>query len=57
MPVEEWEKKVGKRLEEGLYRGLLRRGKPQQQDMGVGAGCALSEMHRQMELAKGVSGF
>lgn len=57
MPVEEWEKKAGKRLEEGLYRGLLRRGKPQQQDMGVGAGCALSEMHRQMELAKGVSGF
>ncbi|MEM4357689.1 MAG: hypothetical protein QXR25_07805, partial [Candidatus Nitrosocaldus sp.] len=56
MPVEEWEKRSGKRLEEGLYRGLLRRSKPQQQQ-DMGAGCALSEMHRQMELAKGVKGF
>ncbi len=52
--VEEWEKKTGKRLEEGLYRGLLRRGKPQ---VEIGSGCALSEMHRQLELAQGLKGF
>jgi 7,8-dihydro-6-hydroxymethylpterin dimethyltransferase len=51
--VEEWERKSGKKLEEGLYRGLLRRGKPQM-DMGS---CALSEMHRSIELAQGVKGF
>ncbi len=51
--VEEWEKKSGKKLEEGLYRGLLRRGKPQM-DM---SSCALSEMHRSIELAQGVKGF
>ncbi len=51
--VEEWEKKSGKKLEEGLYRGLLRRGKPQ---MDIGS-CALSEMHRSIELAQGVKGF
>jgi uncharacterized radical SAM superfamily Fe-S cluster-containing enzyme len=52
--VEEWERKTGKRLEEGLYRGLLRRGKPH---ADMGAGCALSEMHKQLELAQGVKGF
>ncbi len=51
--VEEWEGKSGKKLEEGLYRGLLRRGKPQM-DMGS---CALSEMHRSIELSQGVKGF
>jgi uncharacterized radical SAM superfamily Fe-S cluster-containing enzyme len=27
IPVEEWEKRTGKKLEDGLYRGTLRRGK------------------------------
>jgi len=50
-PVEEWEQKNGQKLEEGLYRGLLRRGKPQSE-----FGCAMSEMHRQSELAQGLTG-
>jgi uncharacterized radical SAM superfamily Fe-S cluster-containing enzyme len=41
IPVEEWEKAHGQTLEAGLYRGLMRRGKPEAQ-----MGCALSEMHR-----------
>jgi hypothetical protein len=39
--VEEWEKAHGQTLEAGLYRGLMRRGKPEAQ-----MGCALSEMHK-----------
>jgi uncharacterized radical SAM superfamily Fe-S cluster-containing enzyme len=35
MPIEEWEKKNGKKLEDGLYRGTLRRG-------GHVAGCGCS---------------
>ena len=34
-------KKHGQTLEAGLYRGLMRRGKPEAQ-----MGCALSEMHK-----------
>ncbi len=41
IPVEEWEKAHGQTLEAGLYRGLMRRGKPEAQ-----MGCALSEMHK-----------
>jgi uncharacterized radical SAM superfamily Fe-S cluster-containing enzyme len=41
IPVEEWEKAHGQTLEAGLYRGLMRRGKPESQ-----MGCAMSEMHR-----------
>ena len=41
IPVEEWEKSHGQTLEAGLYRGLMRRGKPEAE-----MGCALSEMHR-----------
>ena len=35
VPVEEWERRHGKRLEDGLYRGVLRRGKHH-----AGCGCA-----------------
>ena len=41
IPVEEWEKAHGQTLEAGLYRGLMRRGKPEAE-----MGCALSEMHK-----------
>ena len=41
IPVEEWEKAHGQTLEAGLYRGLMRRGKPEAQ-----MGCAVSEMHK-----------
>ena len=37
MPIEAWEKKVGRKLEDGLYRGTLRRGH------AAGCGCALGE--------------
>ena len=50
-PVEEWEKANGQKLEEGLYRGLLRRGKPQSE-----FGCAMSEMHKSMEIGTGLTG-
>jgi 7,8-dihydro-6-hydroxymethylpterin dimethyltransferase len=46
IPVEEWEKAHGQTLEAGLYRGLMRRGKPEAQ-----MGCALSEMHRDAAMA------
>ena len=38
MPIEAWEKKVGRKLEDGLYRGTLRRG-----GHVAGCGCALGE--------------
>jgi hypothetical protein len=38
MPVEAWEKKNGRKLEDGLYRGTLRRG-----GHVAGCGCALGE--------------
>jgi hypothetical protein len=38
MPIEAWEKKVGRKLEDGLYRGTLRRG-----GHAAGCGCALGE--------------
>ena len=41
IPVEEWEKAHGQTLEAGLYRGLMRKGKPEAE-----MGCALSEMHK-----------
>lgn len=41
IPVEEWEKAHGQTLEAGLYRGLMRRGKPEAE-----MGCAMSEMHK-----------
>jgi len=41
IPVEEWEKAHGQTLEAGLYRGLMRRDKPEAQ-----MGCAVSEMHK-----------
>lgn len=41
IPVEEWEKAHGQTLEAGLYRGIMRRGKPEAQ-----MGCAMSEMHK-----------
>ena len=41
IPVEDWEKAHGQTLEAGLYRGLMRRGKPEAQ-----MGCAVSEMHK-----------
>ncbi len=50
--IEEWEKANNTKLEAGLYRGTLRRG-----SMLNGASCALSEMHRQAELSKGISGL
>jgi uncharacterized radical SAM superfamily Fe-S cluster-containing enzyme len=50
-PVEEWEKVNGQKLEEGLYRGLLRRGKPQSE-----FGCAMSEMHKSIEIGTALTG-
>ncbi len=41
IPVEEWEQAHGQTLEAGLYRGLMRRGKPEAE-----MGCAMSEMHK-----------
>jgi tetraether lipid synthase len=41
IPVEEWEKAHGQTLEAGLYRGLMRKGKPEAE-----MGCAMSEMHK-----------
>ncbi len=41
IPVEEWEKAHGQTLEAGLYRGIMRKGKPEAQ-----MGCAMSEMHK-----------
>jgi uncharacterized radical SAM superfamily Fe-S cluster-containing enzyme len=38
MPVEAWEAKTGKKLEDGLYRGTLRRGKH-----AAGCGCPAGE--------------
>ncbi|MEM0120092.1 MAG: radical SAM protein [Thermoprotei archaeon] len=38
-PIEEWEKKTGRTLEQGLYRGTLRRGKKP-----VAAGCAVGAL-------------
>src|SRR5205085_11306354 len=38
MPIEAWEAKVGKKLEDGLYRGTLRRG-----GHAAGCGCAVGE--------------
>jgi hypothetical protein len=38
MSIEAWEKKVGRKLEDGLYRGTLRRG-----GHVAGCGCALGE--------------
>jgi hypothetical protein len=38
MPIEEWEAKTGKRLEDDLYRGTLRRG-----SHAAGCGCAVGE--------------
>jgi uncharacterized radical SAM superfamily Fe-S cluster-containing enzyme len=62
IPVEEWEKAHGQTLEAGLYRGLMRKGKPEAE-----MGCALSEMHksasesspddhRSVELRNGMAG-
>lgn len=42
IPVEEWEKAHGQTLEAGLYRGIMRKGKPEAQ-----MGCAMSEMHKE----------
>ena len=36
MPIEAWEAKDGRKLEDGLYRGTLRRG-----GHAAGCGCAL----------------
>ena len=38
--VEEWEQREGVKLEDGLYRGLMRRGKGDE----LAAGCAKSQM-------------
>jgi len=42
MPVEEWEKQAGEKLEDKLYRGTLRRGKAKEHDT---AGCATQQVH------------
>jgi uncharacterized radical SAM superfamily Fe-S cluster-containing enzyme len=39
IPVEEWEKKTGRKLEDGLYRGTLRRG-----GHAPGCGCSAGEI-------------
>ena len=41
MPVEEWEKKVGEKLEDKLYRGTLRRGATKHDT----AACATQQVH------------
>jgi hypothetical protein len=38
--VEEWEEREGVKLEDGLYRGLMRRGAGDE----LAAGCAKSQM-------------
>lgn len=38
MPIEAWEKKAGRKLEDGLYRGTLRRG-----GHATGCGCTLGD--------------
>ena len=47
--VEEWEQREGVKLEDGLYRGLMRRGAGDE----LAAGCAKSEMFHQAEQAMG----
>jgi uncharacterized radical SAM superfamily Fe-S cluster-containing enzyme len=49
IPVEEWERTQGHTLEAGLYRGLMRRGKPEAE-----MGCAMSEMHKAAAESAGI---
>jgi hypothetical protein len=44
LPIEAWEAKNGKKLEDGLYRGTLRRG-----GHHAGCGCAVGEQGEQGE--------
>ena len=45
--VEEWEEQQGEKLEDGLYRGLMRRGAGDE----LAAGCAKSQMFHDAEQA------
>ena len=45
LPVEEWEKQTGEKLEDKLYRGTLRRGKNAKHDEKEQAACASSNVH------------
>ena len=45
--VEEWEEQQGEKLEDGLYRGLMRRGAGDD----LAAGCAKSQMFHDAEQA------
>jgi len=45
--VEEWEEREGVKLEDGLYRGLMRRGAGDE----LAAGCAKSQMFHDAEQA------
>jgi Predicted Fe-S oxidoreductases len=50
IPVEEWEKKTGKTLEQGLYRGTLRRGQKAVANCAVGALTGQKQDHKVVEL-------
>ena len=45
LPVEEWEKQSGEKLEDKLYRGTLRRGKNAVHDAKEQAACASANVH------------
>ena len=45
--VEEWEERQGEKLEDGLYRGLMRRGSGDD----LAAGCAKSQMFHEASQA------
>ena len=45
LPIEAWEAKNGKKLEDGLYRGTLRRGRHH-----AGCGCAVGEQGEEVHI-------
>jgi len=45
LPIEAWEAKNGKKLEDGLYRGTLRRG-----GHHAGCGCAVGEQAEEVHI-------
>ena len=45
LPIEAWEAKNGKKLEDGLYRGTLRRG-----GHHAGCGCAVGEQGEEVHI-------
>jgi hypothetical protein len=47
MTVEEWEEREGEKLEDGLYRGLMRRGAGDD----LASGCAKSQMFHEASQA------